>query len=201
MDVQRTLSDQTSKGDAVATKNKLDKLVQGLEADVDHLVDGLQSGRLDPVQWGQAMEDLLTEAHASAWVLGSGKSDLPDLVTSELGKYIGRQLDFLDGFVQDVEDKGVDLAWGARARMYAGAVRGAYSLGEGDGWPVLPVYPCQDTDCLSHCHCSWEWDVKDAASGDADVYWTRHADDSCDSCRDYAGAYYPLQIRGGQVVS
>jgi len=184
----------------VARDARLTRLQDQVVQDIDHLMDGLAGGQLSPLEWAQRMEDTITEAHVAAYLLANPNPVPPDLRDSDLGRFIATQLDYLDGFYQDVEagDPG-DPSWAPRARMYARAVTTSYSMGATNGWP-LPVHPGQDTDCLSNCKCEWDLVVIDASRGDADAYWERHANDSCDSCREYGARYYPLRIRGGRPV-
>jgi hypothetical protein len=176
---------------------QVDKLVAQAQADISHLMAGLSGGQLSADQWHQGMEDLLTEVHLAAYLVASGAQDAPDLVDSPIGQYIADQLDYLDQWAADLDPE--DPRNDGRGAMYGSAVRGAYSLGDTDGWP-LPTHPGEGTDCLTNCKCEWDIVVIDAAGGDADAFWERHAQDSCPTCVERAGKYYPLRIRGGAIV-
>lgn len=182
----------------MARNKRQDYVIQGLRDDVAELMDKLSTGQLTPKEWHGQMEDLLMEGHLGAYLVASGLgSDTSlDVVDPELGKFIASQLSYLDNWADELDLE--DPRNPSRGAMYANAAATSWSMGDTAGWP-LPTHPGQDTDCLSNCKCEWRITVLDAGQGDADAYWERHADDSCDTCVSNAGKYYPLHIRGGQA--
>ncbi len=102
---------------------------------------------------------------------------------NDLKARVVEQLKYYDKFAKAAGDMS-DAAVGARAGMYAGAVRGTYY---GQRYPGLPFQPGVGTDCLTNCRCDW------VDNGDGSFNWTLDAKESCPTCLSRADGN-PYQI-------
>ena len=68
-------------------------------------------------------------------------------------------------------------------------------------FPDLPFYPKDRTNCYDGCKCTWEWKKVDYGKGDADVYWTKHPAEHCQTCLNREDACFPLKIRNFKIIN
>jgi hypothetical protein len=175
------------------------QLIAEMQGDIGHLSDGLLGGQLSPVEWHNEMAHLIGLYESAAFFAGSGADTLNTEAQRLLLDKIGGQVDYLNGFTDDVEAGGLsDEQTRARALLYSGAMKEVYSRAATLGWS-LPFYPAEGTECKVNCGCSWLIDIIDQENGDADATWLRSFDDSCKTCVDREGGN-PYQIREGELM-
>jgi hypothetical protein len=165
-------------------------------------------------EWERAMTKAILEYHQAAAVIGGADiNDAQNGINLSLRATIALQLGYLHDFAEQMRqsanigqlrgDVGNPAAGyqspaqiGARAQMYAGAIRGAYFTATTYGLP-LPAMPTEGTLCHTNCKCSWDIITLDAENGDYDAYWRRGAKDSCQTCLIRESEWSPVRIRGG----
>jgi hypothetical protein len=179
--------------------DELRPIVAALLADIRDSSDELRRGRITADQWQADVARALVEHHAAAWMAGQGADTLSPKARVQLGRVVGEQVDYLNRFADQIAAEGWREAFGARAAMYAGAVKESYWRGFGGGLP-LPGYPTVGTRCLSNCGCTWELDVLDAEEDNVDAYWRRGKSDSCSTCIERERNWSPFRIRGGRAA-
>jgi hypothetical protein len=75
---------------------------------------------------------------------------------------------------------------GARAAMYAKAIKGTWGYARNPG---LPFYPTEGSECLTNCRCEWRDD------GDGSFTWVLDAKESCPTCLERAdGNPYTIDV-------
>jgi hypothetical protein len=162
--------------------------------------------------WQRDMQRAITRGHTASTLAGiAERLGIPldkDLISekrlsraerNEIKQSVAKQLEYLRGFVEDVQaGKLSEKQIRARADLYGGAIRGTYSQARWLGIP-LPFHPTEGTQCQSNDRCSWEV-VKLEGNGNYDAYWRLGATERhCTTCPERASAN-PYQIRNGQLV-
>lgn len=147
--------------------------------------------------WHDEMARLLRRYTLAAYVSGNGSADhVPREVVDGL---TSAQLDFLRAFKDDIQAAPEwKPAFAARAQMYAESIKAPWWAAKTRAWP-LPALPGDGTtQCLTRCGCAWEIDELDG-DGNANAYWRRAKDDSCQTCIERERQWSPLRIRDGAV--
>jgi hypothetical protein len=169
-------------------KTTLDRMGQWTEA--------LQAGTFSHAEWRDAMVKSLFEGHAATYMYATHKRVLTVEDQRIIAQGVAFHLKKLNAFADDLKGRDVTARDLARARMYAGSIKETYSRGSTGGLP-LPTYPTK-TACMTNCKCVWKVDWISRANGDANCYWQRHADDSCETCIANEAQYNPYRVRGGK---
>ena len=152
---------------------KLDALTRvAIREATDKLITG---GNIDA--WERAMRQAITRGHTAATLAGiAERLNIPldeNLISArrlsraernEIKAAVGKQLDYLRGFVDDVRAERLsekDLR--RRADMYSGAVRDTFYSTRWGNWDIPDrLMPCRQT-CLTNCKCTIS--VKDNGDG------------------------------------
>jgi len=109
------------------------------------------------------------------------------------------QLKYLKKFGVDIQDGAEwQRGWNSRAELYAKSIKIPYWRGAVKMLP-LPAMPAQGTNCYGNCGCAWEIEELDG-EGNADAYWRRAKDDSCQVCVQREQDWSPVRIRGGVLL-
>lgn len=184
-------------------------IISRMQATIDTYTAGLLAGEMTPEEWESAMSVLIARYHGTALRAGQGGGGLSEAAQAVLQGLVGVQLAFLANFAHVIRTAGPNLAeyaarFRARALSYALAVKTAHTYGDmirqtGRVWPVAAV-PGQGTQCGSNCLCSLEYQVYDVENGDADIYWRRSTEDSCQTCLERERLWSPMKIRDGRLV-
>ncbi len=131
---------------------------------------------------GKDMRRAIATAHAAATYAaikertGVMPKGLSRVERADLKARVAEQLKYYDRFAAQAGDMS-EGAVGARAQMYANAIRTTYAAERNPG---LPFYPGEGTECLTNCRCSWQDD------GDGSFTWVLDAKESCATCLDRA---------------
>jgi len=150
--------------------------------------------------WRDSVAAALVEYHTAAMIAGGNGETLDPALRGQLSEIVANQLNYLDNFAEAVARGNLTPAQiGARADMYAPAIRQPYSVGFTGGLP-LPAMPAEGTICHTNCKCSWDIVPIDEDAGDYDCFWRRGADDSCSTCIARAREWSPLIIRGLTLI-
>lgn len=183
----------------------LQRVLDRYTADVDELMDRLESRAVTPEQWRRAMKQLLARYHTAALMVGMGTDQLTTEAIALLTKTLEEgQIPYLENFYTVVAAAPeFNNAWRARARLYALSPKTSYWEGDvyrqtGRFLP-LPAMPAQGVQCHTNCKCSWRIEELDQDNGDYDAYWIRQADDSCQTCIEREEQWSPVRIRGGDL--
>ncbi len=131
---------------------------------------------------GAAMRKAIATAHAAATYAaikertGVMPKGLSRAERNDLKARVAGQLKYYDKFAEQAGDMS-EAGVGARAQMYAGAVRGTYY---GARYPGLSQYPGDgNTQCLTNCLC----DLDEREDG---VHWVLDGGEHCDDCEAMA---------------
>ena len=157
----------------------------------------LEQSYPDGVQaWQDEIARQLARYHAAALMAGSGADTLTPAAKVKITQDLATQLHFLTRFGVTIQDgKRWENGYNARAESYANSIKIPYNRGVTKMLP-LPAMPAQGTQCMGNCGCSWEIDEL-AGDGNADAYWRRSKDDSCQTCVQREQDWSPVQIRSG----
>jgi len=159
--------------------------------------DSLEASYPDGVEaWQQEIARQLARYHAAAIMAGAGVDALDKPMTVAITQDLANQLHFLSRFGATIQGgKRWENGYNARAESYANSIKIPYNRGVTKMLP-LPAMPAQGTQCMGHCGCSWEIDELEG-DGNADAYWRRSKDDSCQTCVQREQDWSPVQIRDG----
>lgn len=186
-----------------ATKDRrgFDRVLARILDGIDTLSDGINSGALSVDEWQQEMARLLLVGHTAAYQEGRGADELTPGARRIIAQVVAEQVDYLNAFADVVEANGWnDARDRARAALYAGSLKQAFSRGDSFGLP-LPFYPGDgSSECLGNCKCRWRIVWLDREELDADCYWVLGgAERHCTTCPSRA-ADNPYRVRGGELV-
>lgn len=162
-------------------------LMSSLLEEIDSLTDGLIGGQLSPVEWHNAVAREIFAHHLAEYAAASGKDERE--VLGEVKGIVGKQIDHLNGFTDqieagDYEDR--EDALRARAAMYAGSLKGSYWSGRTEGYD-LPCVPGACEECYGSCRC-------DLRIEDDGIYWDCLEDPkSCNSCVERGNTWQPYK--------
>lgn len=178
---------------------QLDRLLTRFSALVSAATDALQADPSRVDAWHYEIARQLRRYHLAAYMSGAGTQ--PSAAQQQqLSAGIKSQLDYLAAFRDEI--KAADEwkpGWGARAEMYADSIKAPWWSGKTLGYP-LPAMPGDGTtQCLTRCGCAWEIQELEG-DGNADAYWRRAKDDSCQTCIEREGQWSPLRIRDGELL-
>lgn len=166
---------------------------------IDQLSDGINAGALTPVQWHNDLARLLLIGHTAAYQEGRGVDDLSPGARRLIGQIVGEQVEYLNGFLDQVEADGWnDRRDRQRAALYAGSLKHAYSRGQTFGL-AMPFYPTVGSECMVNCRCSWQIDWEDLEELNATAYWRMGQAEHCPTCTSRA-MDNPYVFRAGDLV-
>lgn len=162
------------------------------------LTGKLEAGDITIQQWQREMERLLVRYHVAAYMTGQDSEAISDAARAVIVASVQEQLGYLDKFAAAIGEAGAWMtAWGARAGLYALAIKSSYWRGR--TWYLsLPGYPAQGVGCYSNCTCFWDIQSLNRDKGDFDCYWRKPNSDSCKECIERANKWNPYKIRGGK---
>ena len=174
---------------------RLQRITTGMLADVAALMGAREF--FGPAKWEAEFRRIIVERTAAAYFAGNGGANLTPFMDRELGALMQRQLDYFEGFAKVVGTLSPAEA-AARAALYVGPLKAAYSRGQATLWD-LPFHPTEGTPCRGNCKCSWRIDVLDLEELNANAYWELGQAEHCDECRARA-ARSPYRIREGVLA-
>lgn len=183
-----------------AVGQRYDRIRARIEAGIDELSDGINAGILSPVEWHNAMVDLLRVGYTAAYMDGRGVTTLTPGAERQIARMVAGQVEYLNGFLDQIEADGWSEAMRSRARSYGRSTRQAAERGGTFGLDLPQVPGDGRTRCLSNCKCNLRIRMLDAEELDADVYWQLGSAEHCEDCVRLSREWRPLRIRGGEVV-
>lgn len=159
--------------------------------------DALEQSYPDGVEaWQQEVARQLARYHAAAIMAGAEVDALTKPMTVAITEDLANQLHFLGRFGATIQDGKVwQNGYNARAESYANSIKTPFYRGVTKMLP-LPAMPAQGTQCMGNCGCQWEIDELEG-DGNADAYWRRSKDDSCQVCVQREQDWSPVRIRDG----
>lgn len=172
-------------------------LIQRLTRLIATATDALEASYPDGVAaWEQELSRQLARYHAAAMLAGSDADALTPAMRTAVTRDLATQIAFLQQFGVVVRSGAQwERGYQARAAMYAQSIKVPYWQGATKLLP-LPAMPAEGTQCLTNCKCAWDVQQLDG-DGNADAYWRRGADDSCQTCRQREQEWAPVRIREG----
>lgn len=174
-------------------------LIQSLVDALGEIFGDLESGAITISAWLDLMREKIAEYHLASLMAGLDSEIVPERAWDGLVEQVNVQLGFLNNFKVEIQKADEYAAgWKTRAESYAGAVKQPYWFGRTRLLP-LPAMPAQGTQCQNNCKCQWEIKWLDQDKGDADAYWRRHADDSCQTCLEREAQWSPVRVRDGML--
>lgn len=145
------------------------------------------------------LRQTVEQAHVDEARRRLGVKQLTPRQYNQIQPLIGRQLQYLAGFLNDVDTMTPEQAI-QRIALYANAVLQTGSFAVALVLPRLPIYP-GDTSlkCEGFCRCSLS--VVRVGDGDYNVYWLLDplGREHCEDCLKLAAEWSPLEVRGGVI--
>lgn len=176
---------------------RLQKLI---DAATGKLIDNLSPAQIR--EYHTIMEELLTRYHLAAYMVGAGTQTVTGLARERVTAAVAGQLAYLEVFIDEIRDADTgDMGWSARAKMYGESIGESYWAGKTRMLPLPSLPKDGTTQCLTNCSCRWEIKWIDEKKRDADAYWRRGAQDSCQTCVQRAQEWNPIRIRNGVLLS
>lgn len=171
----------------------LDRLTKLVRAATDALEAEYPQG---VAAWQQEISRQLARYTAASYMAGAGVHVLTPDARAQVLSDLATQLKYLSKFGIEIQD-GAEWqnGWNSRAELYAKSIKTPFYRGVTRMYP-LPAMPAQGTGCYSNCGCAWEIDEL-PGDGNADAYWRRSKDDSCQVCVQRERDWSPVRIRGG----
>jgi hypothetical protein len=179
--------------------DELRRLLDRLLADIGQQSAAMGAGRVSVDQWQAQMAQSLLVGHYAGYMDGRDTRTLSPAEQARVNKRVGEQLDYLNRFAAELDQRGWEDRDGARAALYAGAVKASFWSGRTRGYD-LPAQPTEGSPCMVNCACSWEMDELDPEELDADFYWRLGPTEHCRVCIDRAQQWAPLRFRGGERI-
>jgi hypothetical protein len=152
-------------------------------------------------QLRERLRNWIRLAYQVAAIMGNGGEALTGEQNKRVASAIADTFTYLDGFIKDLPKASRDGA-AARIAKYIPPVLQFASQIMAMGLPRLPIMPGDKRliCCERYPACKCRLRVVALAPGDYDVFWERHADDSCDTCMALSELWRPLRIRKGRIV-
>lgn len=146
------------------------RLVSGIYRGFTELTTDFAAGKLTADEWGDAFHALLVDGHGDAWRLGSERggrntTNLQPLAQRYGQHYADLELEWFQNFINDMQDGRYlddegnlkESAVNARARLYAGKLRGTANqafldskgMDESYNWVMTGIEHCQDCPRLA----------------------------------------------------
>lgn len=184
------------------------RYLQHYDNQVTDLAEQLSSGRITTAEWERQMRREVSSLHITADAVGRG--GLQNMTTEDLNR-VNRQVEdqtqYLERWRRQMDDGDFPIDDPARIRQRGLTYgqnadvtlnRAALSI---RGIPELPAEPKDGTtSCLYNCYCRWNVVTLDASKGDYNAFWVIDPSrENCPECIRRAGAWSPLEIRGGVV--
>jgi hypothetical protein len=175
----------------------LDRLIARLSSLIGAATDALERDPSQADAWYDEVARQIRRYTQAAYLSGSnGQAPARDMIDG----LIKAQLKYLAAFRDEI--KAADEwkpGWKGRAQMYADSIKNPWWSGRTRGW-ALPAMPGDGTtQCLTRCGCAWEIDELEG-DGNADAYWRRAKEDSCQTCIERERQWSPLRIRDGELL-
>lgn len=179
---------------------QLDRLRRRLSSLIDTATRVLERDPSRVDAWYDEVARQLKRYTTAAYLSGAGVEAPGPVAQALLDGIVQSQLDYLAAFRDEIKASDAwKPGWAARAQMYAESIKNPWWAGRTRGLP-LPAMPGDGTtQCLTNCGCAWEIDEL-AGDGNADAYWRRAKDDSCQTCVEREQQWSPLQIREGVLL-
>ncbi len=174
----------------------LNQYLDAQKAAVDNLSAQVESGDLDLYDWVQKMRLELRQTYWTAYVLGKGgMGQMYEADTLVLSTLLREQYRYLNDFASSFGEGDLSMAQvAARARLYIASARRAFERARvaARGMPELPQYPGDgNTRCGVNCLCTLRFVEFD---DHWEVYWERHASESCEDCVGLSEQWNPLVV-------
>lgn len=174
----------------------LDKILE----DIALQSAAMGAGRVSVDQWQAQMAQSLLVAHYAAMMEGRSQRELSTQARALVNRLVGEQLDYLNGFADQLDQRGWEDKDAARAALYAGALKSTFWTGRTYGYEMPHVPGDGSTPCLVNCQCYLEIDELDQEEINVDVYWKLGAAEHCGPCVQRSQDWAPLRFRGGERV-
>lgn len=178
---------------------ELRALLDKFLSDIAYESNGIGSGHTSVDQWQIAMANDLLIYHQAAYMAGKGERNLSPKERASVNEQVGAQLDYLNAYASELDQRGWQDKDVARAALYAGSIKPTFWRGKTYGYD-LPAYPTEGSPCIVNCGCSWEMVEHDSEELDADFYWKLGPVEHCQVCLDRSLKWSPLKFRGGEMV-
>lgn len=198
----------TTRPSSITTKGprELDKLTKRSVEEIRDVTDQMIFHDLSIGNWYGQIEKILKLYHIVSYLDGIGVNSFEDLTQEEkdlLSTQVGRQLDFLEGFADDVQSGRYESnpsSLKARALLYPLNLRASWWSGKTAGWP-LPAMPGDGTtQCIVQCKCSWVPKNLDYKTMTGDWYWRMNSSaEHCQTCEVRASTWNPLRVVNGEL--
>lgn len=179
---------------------ELERLLADIVGSIADHNAALAAGRISVDTWQQLIARDLLVGHYAAMMAGRETRDLSRAARNQVLTTVAEQVDYLNKFADQIARTGWQEAYGARALLYGGSVKGTFWRGKSFGLD-LGFYPGDGSSpCLGNCTCHLEINWLDEEELDADVYWRLGATERhCGTCPERA-TQSPYRFRGGERI-
>lgn len=178
----------------------LERLIAKLTEQIEDETTALELGQITPDGWQSKLKTLIERYTGAAWKAGQRGSPLEAGDVKAVKGLVSAQMAFLDNFAIEIKDgERWERSWNSRAEMYAESIKVPYWKSRTKMLP-LPAMPAEGTQCRGRCRCSWDVVVVNAEAGDYDATWVLGSGEPCQTCRERAAQWAPLQVRGGELL-
>lgn len=170
---------------------ELERLLADIVGSIADHNAALAAGRISVDTWQQLVARDLLVGHYAAMMTGRETKDLSTPARNQVLTTVAEQVDYLNRFADQIAQTGWQEAYGARALLYAGSVKGTFWRGRTFGLD-LPYMPGDgSSECLGNCGCRWDIAYDgDPEDLNATARWVRGKDDSCETCVQRAGVVF-----------
>jgi hypothetical protein len=166
-----------------------DQAVDAAKAKATAAASNLARGAITPEEFRTEMKAVIKTSYGAQYVFGrGGMKAMTAKDWGKLGAEVKRQLGFLDGFINAINDKAVSGTTFSedylrnRAGMYLDGSVVAHGRGLASAWNCVPPGVPGDggTQCGGRCRCTIQFDVE---GHETIMTWTTVADDHvCPGC-------------------
>lgn len=166
--------------------------------------DYLSNGNLD--RWQREMREHLLRAHTAAYIAATAerlnvpanspliaRNRLSRAEKADIKRAVDRQLEYLSGFVRDVQSGAMsERQITARANLYAASIREFYYQQRWGDWEIPDYLLPGRQSCMGNCRCT----VRITDNGDGTGVLTRdlNGENHCRECPPLAGDW-PVRRR------
>lgn len=178
----------------------LDRLIARFVSLITAATDTLEQDPALIDDWYDELARQMRRYTLASYISGNGGAAPSAQADKLIADQVKSQLEYLAAFRDEIKASADwKPAWNSRAAMYAQSVKAPYWSAKTRGYP-LPAMPGDGTtQCLTNCGCAWELNELEG-DGNADAYWRRSKDDSCQTCIERERQWSPLQIRDGVLL-
>lgn len=192
---------QVTDDELIAIRNEMPPL---RNLNTRQLALDLGAGKITLQQWNTRMKDnaQMTDVHQYVSRRG-GFNAMTDADWDQLNGVVGRHYDEIDALSRRIGEGRYSVE---QISNYSGSIINGTTEASERGYAssygvTLPAYPADgSTICSKGDKCNWFLDQL-PGEGNVDAYWQLNPAENCQTCKDRADLWNPLQIRNGTYTT